>query len=156
MVDIQISVDVPEELFDVDTFRKDIWRILEDEVRAIDKLYAKVYRTWRGKPSPEHTIRMNDRDAYGEVAFSLDGGKGSKKMVWLDEGTRVRHARMSSRFRSKTMVKKLKSRRGKGHVVEVGHHIQKRGIEARGWSQLIVDKRKKQFAKKVTAAMGRL
>ena len=160
MVDIQISMDVPEELFDIGQFQSDIQAVLEDEVKIINKLFAKVYATWSGRstPKPKRIIRVKDKEAYGEVSFPPEDSHGNKIMSWLNFGTTTRHAVMQQPWMPKTQVKKLASGAGQrsGRKPFVSKSIYMPGIDKRLWDTVIEEQRRKPFQRKVEAAVAKL
>jgi len=148
---IELTAIVPKRAFQVPVARREIERLLEDEVRAIGDLYAKVYATWNSPPTPHKEVRIGSADAYGEVAFTDD------KMFWLDEGTSVCYAVPSRDWISKTSVGWIGSRPGRGRIVARGRKYgANRKIDARHWSDIIAQRRERPFQAAAGSAMARI
>lgn len=82
----------------------------------------------------------------------IGDGEGARKWRFLEAGTRIRWAVMSSPWRSKTRVGRLSSRRGRGRVVIFGkramisRNIRPRpGIQARNWIAEVNKLRSRKF-----------
>ena len=89
----------------------------------------------RGRPPTGGSARM-----YGVAWTSSD------VMYWLDLGTTVRYATMSSDFRSKTFPRGgIKTRSGRGRLAYVDRSQPRDGIEAREFTQDIVDRQAEEF-----------
>lgn len=138
--------------WDLRGFKSDLEKSMREEGRAQKKLFAMTTATWKGaKP------RFNPKRVISSTEISVTTGpSGNEKAVnkwgWLDQGTAIRWALMSGNWRSKTVSKRLKSRRGSGKVLIAGRRaMQKRnikprkGIKARGWTKIIEKRRRKKF-----------
>lgn len=142
----------------LDEVRKQLLNELRAEGRDVKKLYEPTVATWTGdKPKFEILIGLT-----GKEASVLVGPNGSeealKKFKFLDEGTRIRWALMSSDWKSKTKPGKLRSGAGRGKVVVVGKKAMKRprpGIQARNWTVTIQKQRRKPFTKRMIKAKNR-
>jgi hypothetical protein len=79
---------------------------------------------------------------------------GVRKWEWLDKGTRVRYATMSTDWQSKTRIRQLKSGQGKGHVVARGRRAgAHKGIQARMWSEVITKMMSPRFKRNIMDAV---
>lgn len=139
----------------LDQVRKELLNALRAEGRDVKKLYEPTVATWKGdKPFFEILIGLTGRDA--SVLVGPNGSKEAlKKFKFLDEGTRIRWALMSSDWKSKTKPGSLKSGGGRGRVVVVGRKAMRKprpGIKARGWTPMIKKRRRKPFTKRTIDA----
>lgn len=143
----------------VDAIRLELLNALRKEATAIKKEYQKVVNTWDDAPKFDSAISLT-----GGNASALVGPTGSQKQVnkflWLDKGTRIRWALMSKDWRSKTRPGGLSSGPGGGRVVVAGRRaMQARniaprpGIQARNWTTLIAQRRKRPFQRAMVKAM---
>lgn len=146
----------------IKAFRDVIFRELKAQGKATEKEFDKTVATWSGdKPSFESITDITKGDA-SVLTGPTGSTKALRKFKYLDEGTAIRWALMSSDWKSKTKPGKLKSGRGKGRPVLIGRRaMQKRnipprpGIEAREWTPLIQKRRKPKFTRGMVSAMQR-
>jgi len=139
----------------IDAIRLELLNELRREGKDQRNELDKTTETWKGdKPKFQSEIGLGASDA--SVATGPGGPtQGVKKWNWLNEGTRVRHALMSPNWRSKTVPRKVKSRRGRGRLVTVSKKIVRPGIKAREWSGIVQERRKKPFRRRLLKAMQR-
>jgi hypothetical protein len=142
--------------------KRELEREAKNQAKIVEKKYKETTSTWQGeKPKFESII-----DVGGSEIAILTGPTGSNeavnKFVWLDEGTSIRWALMSSNWRSKTKPGKLRSGRGKGSVVIAGRRAMQRrnirprpGIKARNWTLTLQRQRRKPFTRAMIAATNR-
>jgi len=138
--------------WDLRGFKTDLQRSMKEEGRAQKKLFNMTTATWKGK-KPRFTPKHVTSSTEISVTTGPSGNEDAvNKWGWLDEGTSIRWAVMSGNWKSKTVSKRLKSRRGGGKVVIAGKRaMQKRnikprpGIKARGWTKIIEKRRRKKF-----------
>lgn len=162
MVTVLTAVVQGDDL-DPDVFERLILSALKEEVEEIDKRYHLFYDPWDGeKPSMVKEVVVRGGDAYGEVSTrGRTGEKGNLKLLWSDDGTRVRWAVMSSDFQSKTKPGRIRSGRGGGRVVAHGKKATynarrgKPGLEPRNVSIAIAKERERQFQENVNDAIER-
>lgn len=144
-----------------DAISEEILFALQDEARKQKKLLNQTTSTWSGeKPTFESLIDLSSGGDATVVTGPSGGTKAVNKWTWLDQGTKIRWALMSSDWRSKTRSGTLKSGRGSGSVILAGkramqaRNIRPRpGIVARGWSIMITKMRRRPFTKLVIKAM---
>ena len=145
----------------VDKIRLELLNELRKEARLIKKEYEKTVQTWSDAPSFDQDISLT-----GGAASALVGPTGSTQQVnkfkWLDKGTRIRWALMSRDWQSKTRPGQLHSGPGAGRVLIAGRRaMQARniaprpGIQARNWTTMIAQRRKRPFQKAMVKAMQR-
>lgn len=149
MPSIELQAIVPKDAFKSAAFVTEIEKVLHEEVRELNRLYKQTYVTWDRKPLMHKEVKIGSREAYAEVSTD------DKKMLWLDDGTRIRHALMSRNWVSKTKPNRLKSGIGRGRKVRVSRQIQRPGIEPRNWSKIIAGIRERQFQRNVNGAIKR-
>lgn len=99
------------------------------------RLYEATTRTWTHKPGfkREETPR-GVRILVGKVRRA---GKSIDIWRYLDEGTSVRYATMTSDYRAKTRPGYLVSYTGAGRLAYVSKKVPRAGIEPRNWSDKI-------------------
>ena len=154
---VQIKAIKPK-VMNLKRVREELLKAAEAEGRVTQKLYGQIVATWQGdKPFFESLIEVGANDV-----TILTGPNGSemaiKKFKFLDEGTSVRWALMSSDWQSKTRPGVLKSGRGAGRVIVVGKRWMRRprpGIKARGWTEKIGKQRHKPFIQAMIKAKNR-
>jgi len=125
--------------------REELLKAAKDEAKTNEKLLGEPIATWTGdKPKPESLVEVGRDDV--TVLTGMNGSeKALNKFKWLDEGTRVRYATMSQDWKSKTKPGVLKSGRGRGRVLFVNKRRPRPGIKARGWTELIMKRRRRPF-----------
>lgn len=138
----------------VDAIRLELLNALRAEGRDVKKEYEKTTKTWKRKPKFETLIGLTGNDA------SVLTGTDSSIYKYIDEGTRIRWALMSSDWKSKTTPKKIGSTRGRGRVLIAGKRAMQRrnirprpGIKAREFSETIRKQRKNKFTRRMVKAM---
>lgn len=134
---------------------RDRVRALLDEEGQIDKrLMQTTVENWNEPPGFETTVTLG-RDG---VADTHPTGANAKKWYYLQFGTSVRYAALSQppdKWESKTKVGTLRSGPGAGRVLKTGYKAgAHRGIDPRGWIQIIVKMRRKPFADKAQRVLG--
>jgi len=145
----------------VDAIRLELLNELRKQGTATRNELRKATATWSDAPRFETLISLAGGDA-----SALTGPVGSaqqvSKFVWLDKGTRIRWAVMSSDWQSKTRPGRLNSGPGSGRVVIAGRRaMQSRnirprpGIEARGWTEMVAKRRKRPYQRAMVKAMQR-
>ena len=149
MPSIELQAIVPKEAFKSRAFTDEIEEVLNVEKRELGRLYRLTYMTFRNKPAMHEEVKIGSREAYAEVSTD------DKKTLWLDDGTRIRHALMSRNWVSKTRPNRLKSGIGRGKLVRVSRQIQRAGIKPRNWSKIIAKTREVRFQRAVDAAVRR-
>lgn len=130
----------------------------------IDKSVLKeTVSTWKEKPIMKSQVEPNfTSDAMRVLTGPTGSEKAINKWVWLDGGTRIRWALMSSNWKSKTRVKNFRSRTGAGNVVIAGRRAMQRrgiaprpGIKAREWASTLTKQRTKPFQNSIGKAVQR-
>lgn len=134
--------------------RARILNVLKEEAKYAEGLLNMTIATWvHERPTMKSLIAYKGGDVT-MIAGPSGNEFGVKKWVWLDQGTRVRYAHLSSDWESKTTPRTLSVGRGAGYVIARGRRAgAHRGIEARGWSDLITQRMRKTFQRKVQQAV---
>lgn len=112
---------------------------VQEEGEKEQKEYEKTTRTWRNKP--EHEMSMSQTKAEIKATNLTD----DRIYFFIHEGTRVRYAVLSKDWQSKTTPGIINSRAGRGKVLFVSKKHPRPGIEARGWTDIIIRNRKGPF-----------
>jgi len=149
MPDFVISTNIDQFLKSMGKTEKQLHKATRKSAEHLGKettkLYAGTARTWNNKP--DFTVEINGRADRIEVLAGTD----SKIYGYVDLGTRVRRAIMSSDWRSKTKPGSLKSGAGRGSVVFISKKVNRPGIRARGFSEKI----KQKIERKVEGVFNR-
>lgn len=135
-----------------DEFRLAFLSHLHVVERETKKEYEKTWSTWRAKPQAETIISLQDP---GPTMVAGVGGDMAAAKHWrfVNEGTSVRHAVMSSDWKSKTVPNLIGSFAGEGEVVFVSRKINLPGIEARNFDKLIGEEIEPLFKDEMHQAM---
>ena len=120
--------------------------------REAVKEYAKTYATWANKPEAEYIISLQQP---GPTMVAGIGGNPDAAKHWryVNEGTSVRHAVMSSDWKSKTVPNIIGSFAGEGEVVFVSKKINLPGIKARNFDKIIEKTMTPIFKREMEQAM---
>lgn len=152
-MNIKFGVIVPKSM-NIAAYKSGVENALRLEGNTIEALYKDVsdgfsepasYDKKLSKSGTRWEMRVSTRD---------------KRMVYLDQGTDIRWAVMSSDFKPKTRKRRLSSGGGSGRTIIRGRGaMQSRniaprpGVEAREFSEEIVDQRKDRFPERVQNAI---
>jgi hypothetical protein len=136
-VDFFLDFNVQQLQRNLDEFEEQLFPVATEEgmieVRneTLKRLRGTV-RTWRA-PQPKFTADIRRQ---GDL-IGMEVQTDSTIYGFLDKGTRVRRAIMSSDFVSKTTPGSLKTRRGRGGVVFISKKVNRPGIKARRFTETI-------------------
>jgi hypothetical protein len=130
------------------TLAADIRALVQEYAAEVQRIYEDdATGTWRGAPS----FPVTDVTEGGDLILNV-GPDGEERIVnifrYVDEGTRVRYARMTNPFTSKSAPGRLQSGSGQGGFEELDF-IPRPGIEARKFGEQIVKQLKAQFVEDV-------
>ena len=119
------------------------------EARQQIKLFERTTAYWRHQVDFDWKI-----ESMGDV-LQLSVFTDDKIYFFLNYGTSVRYATMSSEFQRKTNPGSLRSNRGRPPFdpLYVSRKRPRRGIEARMWTDQIFDLRRPIFIKNITKAV---
>lgn len=138
---------IKPEKMNIKVFEEGFLAALKDEHRAEVPLFNQTVESWSFTGTPVFDKEISRTATRMQVITGPVGGDlAVKKWLWLNSGTRVRHALMSSNWRSKTSPGTLFSGGGAGRVVRVSKRVRRPGIKARGWTIIIARNRQKPFA----------
>lgn len=124
------------------------WRSLAKEIRAD---FKQTVSTWKHKPTFDITMQETPR------ALTLEAETDSEVYGYIDKGTKVRRALMSSDWQSKTTPASgngaavhLHSGSGKGRMLYVSRKLKRKGIKARGFTKAILAKHQRGLKAQMT------
>lgn len=132
--------------------------LLEENDQAgeeLVKLFERTVQTWEGdKPGFELQRKLTGDTVTLEVVLT-GSDLAIKKWIWLNRGTSVRYAILSSDWKSKTEPDNLDAGEGSGRVVKIDMDNPQPGIEARNWSKIIMRQFKPGYHRRMQRAMRR-
>jgi len=117
-----------------------IQKLMKAEAGIQIKLYKRTVAYWKSKPEFSFVITQSGNETVLEV------GTNDNVYKFIDKGTRVRRAMMSSDFSPKTHKRSLPNARGRGHRVAVNKRFNFPGIDAREFSEMIEEMRELKFS----------
>jgi len=131
-----------------------MYAALRDFANKVIDDYYKIKRTWTNRPRHESILECDPSHPAVSVYFGAAGDDDAvKEWNFVNEGTRVRRAVMSKDWVSKSGVKHIGSKRGKGHVVFISKDISLPGIEARKFDEAISERWSPRWKNIVLKAM---
>jgi hypothetical protein len=143
--------------FNIKGRSKAMRQALEEEGAIHKRMLRFTTRRWQGtKPQFISKTTVSPTKLFVATAprgkYPPTGRSGSAKWWYLEEGTEVRWALMSSDWRSKTRSGRLRSYGGSGKVLIVGRKAMSKrniaprpGIEARNWRAEVIRLRSRKF-----------
>jgi len=153
-VDFLVEIDPKDFKKFSRAIEKNILKTNEGAAQQLGKrgvgLLEDLTSTWK------HSVDFNV-----EVEGNRDGiavliGTDDKVFKFLDEGTKVRRAVMSTNFKAKTKTGSLQSGAGRGGVVFISKKISLPGIKARKFSKQVVDKLEQEAEQIFNKALKRV
>jgi hypothetical protein len=137
--------------FEPYVFRQKQEQAFRDVGSKVVRRYEKTVETW---DSDRPTFKVHvSYVSWLWLRVMLEGSeKGIKKWNWLNSGTRVRRALMSSDWQSKTAPNDYQSGPGQGHVVFISRDLELPGIKPRRWSKMADKEFRPEFRDKAQAA----
>ena len=152
MLKMTAVVEVDKAILQIDAVRLQLLNTLPKEGNAIKAEYAKTVATWEHH-HPKFTVEKHlSRGAtmpYVDVWTTYD------IYIFLHNGTKIRHAKLSWPWVSKTTVRMLTSNPGVGEVLYVSRKYKAEGIKAREWTQEIIKIRQPIFEKNARADIAK-
>ena len=133
--------------FDAKAFDRNLTKALQDATKIIEQDYKKTVSTWDEQPEFKTKYTINDKEMSSFVHTT------DNVYRFLHDGTGVRYAIMSSRFRPKTRVNRLTSEVGRGGRTHIDVHHPRPGILARNWTTTIIKLREKKITKILRSAI---
>lgn len=141
--------------YNVAKVRQAIVTELNGEGKDTLPLLGETISTWNDPPQMGYTVRTAGADLVMEAGPKDKGSHQGKKWFWLNYGTRVRYARLSRDWKSKTTPGSIRSGMGAGRVLvrgfKAGAHP---GIQARQWVAIIEKMRAKPFQRRMQRAVA--
>lgn len=145
---------VPKSLFDEKAFRGKIAQALLQEKRRLIQLLNMTIATWDDPPKMVGNTAYKGGNPTVTAGPPDDGSFQSRKWMWLNQGTRVRYADLSSDWQSKTAPGVVHSGAGAGTVLRRGARAKPhRGIEPRRWSEIIANMERDNFTRLIQRAI---
>lgn len=140
--------------FDPDAFSREMIKEMEKINKDIRKDFDKTVASWE---HPAHfTTRVNVSQGLieGHTRTARIRGEKPPELIYyfLNQGTRVRFAKMTPDFQPKTRVRVLDSFPGAGGL-EAVDHIGRPGIKARRWNEAIATKHKARLGFRLRIAL---
>ncbi len=135
-------------LFDDKAFRADLRRINQAEARAMKRSFQRTTRTWEHEVTFRQMTEIEPEPTV--LVYTTDEIYG-----YVSGGTRVRRALMSRDFSPKTRPGVLDSRPGRGGVVFISRKLNRPGIQARRFPELVEEKHLKGYRRDVERAITR-
>ncbi len=155
MVSILLKAIGPKGIFTSAIF-EEVSDEFDKETKIVLKMLKKVVRTWDKKP--RFIVKGSTGGFGGDIDLTIgpdENTEAGAKFVYLDQGTSVRHAVMSSPFVPKSRVRKIGSWRGRGGAVFVSGQVRQPGNAARNWLEEIRNRRTPAFQTKARRAVAR-
>ena len=140
--------------FKSQAFDRELLEAMQETVDEADKEFAKTYKDFNHKPKFEKDVRDTGSEIIGSVLTSGDPSK-ENPYPWVQRGTKVRRARMTPDFVSKTQPGVISSRSGRGGVMFVSKKLNLPGIEARNSEEEILKIIKPRLLKKAQRALDK-
>lgn len=141
--------------FDLEGIKTRLRTAIREEGSEMKILMQKTTETWKHKPTFRKEVLYTADQIGVNVGPDLDTLKG-RVWMYLDGGTKIRWAVMSSNWKSKTRTGWLGSRRGKGRMLFAGRRFMqgrnikaRPGIKARKWSEEVRRIRVPKFSAKL-------
>ena len=106
----------------------------------------RVIATWQGD-TPSWSRQVDKAGAWHLTVFVFMGGhhQGIRKWKWLNAGTAIRFATMTSNFVAQTRVRVISSYKGRGGLLYINRRRPRPGIEARHFDETINKRLTKRF-----------
>lgn len=142
-------------IYDVSRVRGNIIEALRDEGRDTLLPLSITIQNWNDPPRMSFQITQTADMAMMEAGPTPKTSHQAKKWFWLNYGTRVRYARLSRDWVSKTSPGSLRSGFGRGQVLKRGYKAGRhKGIDPRGWVDIIEKMRAKRFRARIALAIA--
>ena len=147
--------------FDLKGITKQLRDALEGEGIEHRKLLRKTTDSWTGDKPYFITETVVSKERLSVETAPHKTGKGGEIWWYLELGTSIRWALMSSNFRAKTRSGKLRSYRGRGRVLIAGRRAMTKrgikprpGIKARNWRAEVNRLRSRKFKSRIQKEFG--
>lgn len=137
-------VPILPKLWSISAMETQLRGAMDDSLDYLLPLFQQTVATWNDPPTFRKQIFFRGGNMHGRIV-----PEGTDKQVskyhWIDWGTQVRHALLSSDWQSKTTVGSWTSGPGQGRVVAISKNFNFDGIQARHWTLRAYKLSKKRY-----------
>lgn len=143
--------------FDPDAFSREIIKEAEKLNGEIQKDFEKTVATWNHKPRFKATVSVQQDLIEGYVRTVRIFGDKPPELIYyfINQGTKVRYAKMTRDFEPKTRVRVIDSFPGAGGLDSVDVRFPMPGIKGREFDVAIATKHKTRLSFRLEVAMAR-
>ena len=140
--------------FDPDAFSREMIKEMEKFNKDIKKDFEATVATWNHPARFTSRVNVSQGLIEGHTRTARIHGVKPPELIYyfLNQGTRVRFAKMTPDFVPKTRVRVIGSFQGQGGLEEVDH-IGRPGIKARRWNEAIATKHKTRLGFRLRIAL---
>lgn len=140
--------------FDPDAFSRAMIKEMEKLNRDIKKDFEATVRTWEGKPRFTSKVNVSEGLIEGHTRTArMHGGKPPELIYYfINQGTKVRFAKMTEDWQPKTRVRVIGSFAGRGGLERVDN-IARPGVKARKFTEAIATKHRARVAFRLKVAL---
>lgn len=143
--------------FDPDAFSREMIKEMSKVNVEINKDFDKTVATWDGKPKFRATVAVSQDLIEGHVRTVRIYGSKPPELIYyfINQGTKVRFARMTPDFEPKTRVRVIDSFPGAGGLEAVDPRIPNPGIVGRKFNEAIADRHRIRLSARLRIALKR-
>lgn len=143
--------------FDPDAFSREMIKEMDKFNAEINKDFDKTVATWDHKPKFRATVAVAQDLIEGHVRTVRIYGDKPPELIYyfINQGTKVRFARMTRDFEPKTRVRVIDSFPGAGGLEAVDPRIPNPGIVGRKFNEAIATKHRARLAFRLQVALKR-
>lgn len=140
--------------FDPDAFSRAMIKEMEKLNKDIEADFGATVSTWDHKPRFRKKVNVSQGLIEGHVRTARIHGDKPPELIYyfLNNGTKVRFAKMTDDWEPKTRVRVIGSFPGRGGLERVDN-IGRPGIKARKWNEAIALKHKARLAFRLRVAL---
>lgn len=142
-MNLDLRIFIPKSLFTTSDFERVIELSLDEVTASIIVDFKVTTQTWNHKVIWQTMKEKGIRQVYTD----------DRIYFFLNFGTRVRYATMSSNFRPKSRVGAIRSNKGSGGLLYISKRRPRPGIAARKWDEAIQKKWEKEYPDLVQRAI---
>lgn len=142
--------------FDPDAFSREILKEAERLNKRIRADFDKTVGTWDHKPKFRAVVKVQQDAIIGDVHTAKIFGKSPELIYYfINQGTKVRFAKMTSDFEPKSQVRVIGSFPGRGGLDKVDVRFPMPGIKARRFNEEIANKHQVPLRLRMALAIRR-
>lgn len=143
--------------FDPDAFSREIIKEADKLNVEFKKDFEKTVATWDHKPAFRASVSVQQDLIEGHVRTVRIFGKKPPELIYyfINQGTKVRFAKMTPDFEPKTRVRVLDSFAGAGGLDSVDARFPNPGIKGRKFNEAIADKHRARLKFRLQVAIMR-